>query len=179
MVIPNLNFGHRQKCVEVGFCFRTVEIWSILWQIRCDRSVTAVAALVRPPWKLIIGEGPGDIIDMVSPLRNLPLIVIHNHIDQTPVYINKQRYACFEHINMLTDIFWPIPCVYMFATGAHNGLMRQASTLKNLTAVCGHTTDTGCLYNVFSDPNEHLPWSHACAARTHHTIRDPHLTLCI
>jgi hypothetical protein len=25
---------------------------------------TAVAALIRPPWKIILGEGPGDILDM-------------------------------------------------------------------------------------------------------------------
>ena len=28
--------------------------------------VTTVAALIRPPWKLILGEGPGDILDMAG-----------------------------------------------------------------------------------------------------------------
>eukprot|EP01043_Picozoa_sp_COSAG02_P052342 COSAG02_NODE_5622_length_4175_cov_13.084642_3_plen_207_part_00 len=29
-------------------------------------TTTVVAALIRPPWKLIIGEGPGDILDMAG-----------------------------------------------------------------------------------------------------------------
>ena len=28
--------------------------------------VTTVAALIRPPWKLLLGEGPGDILDMAG-----------------------------------------------------------------------------------------------------------------
>ena len=28
--------------------------------------VTTVAALIRPPWKIILGEGPGDILDMAA-----------------------------------------------------------------------------------------------------------------
>ena len=28
--------------------------------------VTTVAALIRPPWKILLGEGPGDILDMAG-----------------------------------------------------------------------------------------------------------------
>ena len=29
-------------------------------------AATAVGALIRPPWKIILGEGPGDILDMAG-----------------------------------------------------------------------------------------------------------------
>jgi arylsulfatase B len=68
--------------------------------------VTTIAALIRPPWKLLLGEGPGDILDMAG----------------HPGPLSPNNSATVD---------W-----------------------KNVTQVCGRTPSTGCLYNVYEDPEE-------------------------
>lgn len=68
---------------------------------------TLVGGLIRPPYKIIVGDGPGNTLDMAG---------------------------------------WP---------GPHSP---NASSVNwsNVTAMCGVTPETGCLFDIFADPGEHI-----------------------
>ena len=70
-----------------------------------DRGATLVGGLIAPPYKILVGDGPGGIIDMAG---------------------------------------WPGP----------DSPNQNNTDYGRLTQVCGRTVETGCLYNVFADPEE-------------------------
>ena len=53
-------------------------------------TTTVVAALIRPPWKLIVGEGPGDILDMAG-------------LDGRA----KSQHKCSSRVEELDPMLWP------------------------------------------------------------------------
>ena len=90
-------------------------------------AATAVGALIRPPWKIILGEGPGDILDMAGwpgPCVAPRLLLLLRGADSP--------------------------------RGAGCSVSPNATSVnyRNLTQVCGRTAATGCLYDVFADESE-------------------------
>eukprot|EP00035_Acanthoeca_spectabilis_P017658 m.371226 g.371226 ORF g.371226 m.371226 type:complete len:556 (+) comp16683_c0_seq28:2454-4121(+) len=67
---------------------------------------TTVGGLIHPPWKILLGWGPGNIIDIAV---------------------------------------WAGP-------DSPNG---TSVDYTNVTEACGRTPETGCLFNVWTDPGEH------------------------
>ena len=69
--------------------------------------ITLVGGLIVPPYKILVGDGPGSILDMAG---------------------------------------WP---------GPQWPNVSSSVDYANVTQVCGRTLETGCLYDVYADPNEH------------------------
>eukprot|EP00040_Diaphanoeca_grandis_P027589 m.157279 g.157279 ORF g.157279 m.157279 type:complete len:561 (-) comp31048_c0_seq1:97-1779(-) len=86
-----------------------LEIGSNLGGDEANRTsgITKVGGLIVPPYKILLGQGPGNIIDMAG---------------------------------------WPGP----------QSPNETFVDYSNLTEVCGRTPETGCLFNVWEDPGEHI-----------------------
>lgn len=69
---------------------------------------TVVGGIIRPPYKIIVGDGPGNVLD---------------------------------------NVCWPGP------ESPNN--TKGSCDAKNRTEVCARTPATGCLFNVWADPEEH------------------------
>ena len=69
--------------------------------------MTVVGGLIIPPYKILVGDGPGNILDMAG---------------------------------------WP---------GTQQPNNTGYIQFSNITQVCGRTVETGCLYDVYADPNEY------------------------